>query len=505
MLARCSSIVAEPTQLPCIRRHPWLLELVVKCETASVAGINARISSLVNPNGKRSHQQAAARPHSAKCSPRDVSERRCFSFSSTRQQLTPLSEGSGGASGHEEASVDSARGALPSPQRSAQDEDALTGGQESKAASPIATDTAKFAAPWIFEAKPGGWLHMREHKRIFALTSPATAAPTAKGDAHSEAAAAENSNLSSFSECSSSVEGIPMIQFRSAAIRGGQQRCGVGTLIQKQCIQAIAAFGSTVERSWVYRHLTYPEADWGGTQLGRIFKRAEMRSYLRFLAARLPCLELQTLLEAFLSTGLSDMDEQQMKELLTLLHLGERQAAGDVVVVTSSSAKNRKVEVGGAASHCTCDLRHCCMPERKSSRNSKGDSDSNNKSSTGDDSRDCCCDSLTADFLLRLLKGGSIPPACVPPCLRAYWKSRAAERDREVGCSVGVVSRARNREAGVVAGSLVRLPDDIVFLTPQCKSRRLNIPRSKSLAKLRPLAQPGCIQCVSSLQLLFEL
>ncbi|XP_026194576.1 uncharacterized protein LOC113147639 [Cyclospora cayetanensis] len=389
------------------------------CETASVEGINARISSLVNPNGKRSHQQAAARPHSAKCSPRDVSERRCFSFSSTRQQLTPLSEGSGGASGHEEASVDSARGALPSPQRSAQDEDALTGGQESKAASPIATDTAKFAAPWIFEAKPGGWLHMREHKRIFALTSPATAAPTAKGDAHSEAAAAENSNLSSFSECSSSVEGIPMIQFRSAAIRGGQQRCGVGTLIQKQCIQAIAAFGSTVERSWVYRHLTYPEADRGGTQLGRIFKRAEMRSYLRFLAARLPCLELQTLLEAFLSTGLSDMDEQQMKELLTLLHLGERQAAGDVVVVTSSSAKNRKVEVGGAASHCTCDLRHCCMPEQRSSRNSKGDSDSNNKSSTGDDSRDCCCDGLTADFLLRLLKGGSIPPACVPPCLRS--------------------------------------------------------------------------------------
>lgn len=239
---------------------------------------------------------------------------------------------------------------------------------------------------WPCEARPGGRLHLREHKRLFALTSSRDAAAATDADASREQLPYN--------------WGVPMIHYRSAAERRRQQDCSRGTLLQKQCMQAIVEFGTEVERSWVDRHLSNAKEDLKGSELERIFRRAEIRGYLRFLAHHLPSLELQCLVSSFLSASLYDMDEEQMRELLHLLQLGEREEE------TKTHAAGQRMHVEGGTGRCALRSEFCCYGQQQDSEKASENS-----------SKGCCCGGFTADSLLKLLRCSGGDP-CVPPCLR---------------------------------------------------------------------------------------
>lgn len=250
-------------------------------------------------------------------------------------------------------------------------------------------EAARAAPPaWLFEAKEGGRLHLRERQRLFALAS-------------SVSPDVEDTGVAASHEQNKYIWGIPMEQHRPAAARRRQAECNRGILLRRQCVQAILEYGNEVERSWVYRHHMNRKEESGDNALEKVFRRAEMRGYLLFLVDHLPSLELRSLVASFLSTSLSEMRENQMCELLHLLQLGERQVKAKPEASSVQSAHSA-IENAGL---CGCTEGRCCRKKQRESGESEGSH-----------SRGSCCESLTGDCLLQLLRcKGNL---CVPPCLR---------------------------------------------------------------------------------------
>ncbi|KAL8442299.1 hypothetical protein Emag_006542 [Eimeria magna] len=179
-------------------------------------------------------------------------------------------------------------------------------------------DDCPLPPSFLFEAKPGGRMHLKARQRLFALAAGASPVSASSEDMTSGHAGAPTSGLEQDIELAAPV---PLIQHRPAAARRRQLKSTRGALVRALSMHALLVHGTPAERAGVYRHLSGEDEVGGSDVLNHIFYRAELKSYLRFLVSYLPSLELQSLLAAFTEASLHAMATEQMEELLQLLHL----------------------------------------------------------------------------------------------------------------------------------------------------------------------------------------
>ncbi|KAL8452506.1 hypothetical protein Emed_001363 [Eimeria media] len=279
---------------------------------------------------------------------------------------------------------------------------------------------------FLFEAKPGGRMHLKARQRLFALAAGAPPVSASSEDVTSGHADAPTAGLVQDVE---SAAPVPLMEHRPAAARRRQLETTRGALVRALSMHALLVHGTPAERAGVCRHLSGVEEVRRSDPLSRILYRAELESYLRFLVSYLPSLELQTLLAAFTEASLHAMATEQMEELLQLLHLGERPQEG-----------GQQGPLASRSSSCCCgseakpavpppSLQHeqaARLPpdSQEGLFTSYGPKTQQLKSSSSSSSSCCSCSGsgslLTSEGLLRILKcTDPSQAACLPPCLKA--------------------------------------------------------------------------------------
>ncbi|KAL8272899.1 hypothetical protein Esti_003208 [Eimeria stiedai] len=267
---------------------------------------------------------------------------------------------------------------------------------------------------FLFEAKPGGRMHLKARQRLFALAagaSPVSAPSEAVTSGHAD------TPMAGPVHDTESAAPVPLMQHRLAAARRRQLGSTRGDLVHALSMHALLVHGTPAERAEVYRHRSGAEVG-ELDPLNRRLHRAELKAYLRFLVSHLPSLELQTLLTAFSEAYLHVMDIEQMEELLLLLHLGERaEEGGQQGPAASRSSRccccRREAQPAGPPTGLQQQQASGLPPDsQEDPSTSRGlkmqqlEGSSSRSTSSSSCSKSCCScgSSLTSEALLRILR-----------------------------------------------------------------------------------------------------